>query len=89
MEEDIEKIALEALEKANLALEETKTLKEKIANLKKTDTAILYEIKDMLGQNSKVTTSAKRNAKGWGVLSVILSVVGEFLRIFLFSKFAF
>ncbi len=40
------------------------------------------QIKQILSENTKVTKSARRNTRGWGFFSVILSLlakVGEFI----------
>ena len=61
------------------------TVEERVNTLdSKMDTLLdsTSQIKAILSENTKVTKSARRNTRGWGVISVILSLlakVGEFL----------
>ena len=98
--EEIKRLALDALEKAEDTMIKLKELESREDNLGsritvlekrvdaldgKMDTLLdsTSQIKMLLVDNTSVTKSAKRNAKGWGVLSVAVSFFMRLIEIFI------
>ena len=98
--EEIKRLALNALEKAEETMGKIKGLESIEDNLEsritilekrvdaldgKMDTLLdsTSQIKMLLVDNASVTKSAKRNAKGWGVLSVAVSFFMRLIEIFI------
>lgn len=65
-------------------LDEIASLREKVDTL----TDAVNSLKDLLKDNTRDTKSAKRNAKGWGALGVILSIVFKICEILILDSIA-
>ena len=98
--EEIKRLAINALEKADETMAKIKgfesreySLESRITILEKRVDALdgkmdtlldsTSQIKMLLVDNTSVTKSAKRNAKGWGVLSVAVSFFMRLIEIFI------
>ena len=65
-------------------LDEIASLKEKVDTL----TDAVNNLKDLLKDNTRDTKSAKRKAKGWGALGVILSIIFKVCEILILDSIA-
>lgn len=87
-----EEVSNESMAVADATRRECKELKEKVNELEyrvdrldgKMDTLLdsTSQIKAMLTENGKDSKSARRNAKGWGFISVIVTIATNVAKLF-------
>ena len=65
-------------------LDEIASLREKVDTLAEA----VNNLRDLIKDNTRDTKSAKRNAKGWGALSVILSIIFKVFEILILDSIA-
>lgn len=65
-------------------LDEIASLREKVDTL----TDSVNNLKDLLKDNTSDIKSAKRNAKGWGALGVIVSIIFKVCEILILDSIA-
>ena len=65
-------------------LDEIASLREKVDTLAEA----VNNLRDLIKDNTRDTKSAKRNANGWGALSVILSIIFKVFEILILDSIA-